>query len=386
MSFAIRPLSALLILSLGGCEFIERTVIQDDGLWLPEPGTTSHNGQGDYGPVNPWTDADTSDPIDTGAGTGEGSGTGGSGGGSGGSDTAGPTEPLGHGGFVALVEYFAPCGACFSDPSGYRLTAQARINTPQADPEFSMWTTSDTCFDMGAGDWASRAGPTGGLDAGTQVTLGATGSHPLPLARYESTTGGHLYGAAGGLEAYVGPGQILDATLSGGSDVGVHTLPGVLTTQAPLTDLSPSSILQSDHAQAFGPLHPGATLTWNPIGQADLIEVAIFIYEPSGSYPLDHVVVCHGPDDGSLDLPESSFSAFENHLAAVQVARISVAEQRATWEDVVVQGVSVTTSVGTATIDSVCGVGAPCPPPSARTETPRLQLPVGSNPVHRLTW
>jgi hypothetical protein len=175
----------------------------------------------------------------------------------------------------------------------------------------------------------------------------------------------------------------VDVRVGGGADVGAGEVAGVVSTQAHLTDISPAMLLASDPQEAFGALHPGAAITWSPVGRADWIEVAIFIYEPSGAYPLDHVVLCTGPDDGSFALPESTFDPFEGHLAAVQIARVSTFERTASWQDVVVQGIAVSSSVGTATIDSTCGVGAPCPPPAVWATPPRLRLPDGAHPATR---
>ena len=375
MPLPVRPLPTLLILVLSGCQLVDRTVVDRDARRA-----SATEEAPDETDDRPWDDASPDFEPDSG-----------SAGDSGGADlapddTGSAPVATDYAGLVSVEEYTAACVDCFTDGARYRVTAHARFHAPDGAPPMSVDRVSDTCIDLGASAWASRVASGGGLDAGSAVVLDAGSADRLSLVRHAARDGGHIYVAPAVSDPHIGPGRSLDAALTGGGDIPPHTLPGVLSTQGALVELFPSVLLESAHARAFGSMNPGSSLTWAPAGEADLVEVALFIYEPSGGYPLDHVVICTGPDDGSLSLPESTLAPFDQHLAAVQVARISVSETIAPWGDALVQGIAVSTTVGTATLDTGCEAGTPCPPPIRSASAARVRLPIGAHPAHRLDW
>jgi len=375
MSVPLRPLPTLLTLALTGCQLVDRTVVDRDKRHAsPTDGASAETDDRPWDAADPSTEPDSGAAEDTGEAAPAPEDTG---------STPGATD---YAGLVSVEEYAAACVDCFTDGSQYRVTAHARFHAPEVAPPVSVDRVGDTCVDLGASAWASRVASGGGLDAGSAVVLDAGSGDRLSLGRYATQDGGHVYLAPAVSEPELGPGRSLDATLTGGGDIPPHTLTGAMSTQGALSELFPSVLLESAHTRAFGSMNPGSTLTWAPSGEVDLIEVALFIYEPSGGYPLDHVVICTGPDDGSLSLPASTLAPFDQHLAAVQVARISISEHVAPWDDALVQGVAVATTVGTATLDSGCEVGTPCPPPVRSASAARVRLPTGSHPAHRLDW
>lgn len=202
-------------------------------------------------------------------------------------------------GLVQMVYSVCACPDCFGLADTLDASVQVAFHAP-ADGSWNDWLPAK-------GTWVenpeSRSLATSFLDAGEQATL-STSTSAITLQRADD----NVLEVEGLGSSDWEHNSSYDLDTSGGGDIGVLRVAGVAATPEGFDAVSPSSLLETEAAQAFSTRFSattGTSIGWSPTGSGTMLLV-VDTYDATGVY--QNTWTWYDDDVGSVEVPASVFA------------------------------------------------------------------------------
>ena len=240
---------------------------------------------------------------------------------SGGDDTGQNGTGL-SGGLVELNLMQIACPDCLGYTSDVDISAAAKLHAPVRGSWLGWLPNSGSC--------ALNPTPTtptsDGLDAGEWLYL-TSGSVSIGMRR-SSGSSGYLYEAAGLSNADYNRTAQYKLSADGGGDFSTFDIPNALLTPQGFVSVEPQEMLYTQTTSAFAARisRGGQRFTWANSGGSGTFVILVDAYDGrTGNY--SGSVLCHGPDNGAMQVPGSYLGSFQaGSLLVLSLIRYQIAE------------------------------------------------------------